>query len=111
MTCAGRAFPRPGAGAGRRTGPTCSRPGWPARSAPPWTSRAAWPRAWRASGGRKTQWRQALNWFISSYPLLGALAAAFKLVEDAEVCRLHGIRVAAISPAAAELYVNPLCGL
>jgi predicted metal-dependent peptidase len=62
-------------------------------------------------GGRKTQWRQALNWFISSYPLLGALAAAFKLVEDAEVCRLHGIWVAAISPAAAELYVNPLCGL
>jgi len=62
-------------------------------------------------GGRKTHWRQALNWFISSYPLLGALAAAFKLVEDAEVCRLHGISVAAISPAAAELYVNPLCGL
>jgi predicted metal-dependent peptidase len=64
-----------------------------------------------SEGGRKTQWRQALNWFISSYPLLGALAAAFKLVEDAEVCRLHGIRIAAISPAAAELYVNPLCGL
>jgi predicted metal-dependent peptidase len=61
--------------------------------------------------GRKTQWRQALGWFISSYPLLGALAAAFKLVEDAEVCRTHGIWVAAISPAAAELYVNPLCGL
>jgi predicted metal-dependent peptidase len=60
--------------------------------------------------GRKTPWRLALNWFISSYPLLGALAAAFKLVEDAEVCRLHGIAVAAISPAAAELYVNPLCG-
>jgi predicted metal-dependent peptidase len=60
--------------------------------------------------GRKTQWRQALGWFVSSYPLLGALAAAFKLVEDAEVCRLHGIAVAAISPAAAELYVNPLCG-
>jgi len=62
-------------------------------------------------GGRKTQWRQALNWFVSSYPLLGALAAAFKLVEDAQVCRVHGISVAAISPAAAELYVNPLCGL
>jgi predicted metal-dependent peptidase len=61
--------------------------------------------------GRKTQWRQALGWFISSYPLLGALAAAFKLVEDAEVCRVHGIRIAAISPAAAELYVNPQCGL
>jgi predicted metal-dependent peptidase len=62
-------------------------------------------------GGRKTRWRQALGWFVSSYPLLGALAAGFKLVEDAEVCRLHGIKIAAISPAAAELYVNPQCGL
>ena len=61
--------------------------------------------------GRKTRWRQALNWFISSYPLLGALAASFKLVEDDEVCRLHGVAIAAISPAAAELYVNPTCGL
>jgi predicted metal-dependent peptidase len=59
----------------------------------------------------KTEWRQALGWFVSSYPLLGGLAAAFKLVEDAEVCRLHGISVAAISPAAAELYVNPLTGM
>ena len=63
--------------------------------------------------GRKTKtpWRQALGWFVSGYPLLGALAAAFTLVEDAETCRLHGISVAAISPAAAELYVNPLSGL
>jgi predicted metal-dependent peptidase len=59
----------------------------------------------------KTQWRQALGWFTSSYPLLGGLAAAFKLVEKAEVCRLHGISVAAISPAAAELYVNPLTSM
>jgi predicted metal-dependent peptidase len=63
-------------------------------------------------GGRRarTPWRQALGWFVSSYPLLGGVAAAFKLVEDAEVCRLHGIAVAAISPSAAELYVNPLTG-
>ena len=63
--------------------------------------------------GRKTRtaWRQALGWFTSNYPLLGGLAAAFKLVEKAEVCRLHGISVAAISPAAAELYVNPLTSL
>jgi predicted metal-dependent peptidase len=59
----------------------------------------------------KSQWRQALGWFVSSYPLLGALAAAFKLVEKADVCRVHGIAVAAISPAAAELYVNPYTGL
>ena len=30
-----------------------------------------------SESGRKTQWRQALNWFISSYPLLGALAAVY----------------------------------
>jgi len=60
---------------------------------------------------RKTKWRQALDWFVASYPLLGAIADAFTLVEDAEVCRAHDIRVAAISPVAAELYVNPLYGL
>lgn len=60
---------------------------------------------------RKTRWRLALDWFVSSYPLLGALADAVKLVEDPKVCRAHDIRIAAISPAAAELYVNPACGL
>ncbi len=61
--------------------------------------------------GRKTRWRLALDWFVASYPLIGALAAAFTLVEDAELCRRSEISVAAISPVAAELYVNPLCGL
>ena len=65
-----------------------------------------------SSGGKpRTRWRLALNWFIASYPLLGALADAFTLVEDAELCRANQIRIAAISPSAAELYVNPLCGL
>jgi predicted metal-dependent peptidase len=59
----------------------------------------------------RSQWRQALGWFVSSYPLLGALAAAFKLVEKADVCQVHGIAVAAISPTAAELYVNPRTSL
>ena len=61
--------------------------------------------------GRKTRWRRALDWFVASYPLLGALAAAFTLVEDTELCHRHEISIAAISPAAAELYANPLCGL
>lgn len=59
----------------------------------------------------KTSWRRAIDWFISSYPLLGAVAAAFTLVEDADLCRHHSIRIAAISPSAAELYVNPLCAM
>jgi predicted metal-dependent peptidase len=56
----------------------------------------------------KTRWQRALDWFVSSYPLLGAIADAFTLVEDADICRAHGIRIAAISPSSAELYVNPL---
>lgn len=56
----------------------------------------------------KTDWQRALDWFASSYPLIGAIADAFRLVEDAELCRVHDIRVAAISAGTAELYVNPL---
>jgi predicted metal-dependent peptidase len=62
-------------------------------------------------GGHKTRWQLALSWLVASYPLLGGLAAAFTLIEDAELCRRGEISVAAIAPAAAELYVNPLCGL
>lgn len=61
--------------------------------------------------GHKTRWQLARSWLVASYPLLGGLAAAFTLVEDAELCRRNAISVAAIAPAAAELYVNPLCGL
>lgn len=57
--------------------------------------------------GRRSAWARALSWFISGYPLLGALAAGFTVVEDADVCRTHDIAVAAISPTAAELYLNP----
>lgn len=60
---------------------------------------------------RKTRWRLALDWFISCYPLLGAMADAFRLVEDAELCRRHNITIAAISPSAAEIYLNPLTSL
>ncbi len=44
-----------------------------------------------ASGGdplrRKPPWELALGWFVSSYPLLGALAAGMKIVADADVAR------------------------
>lgn len=58
-----------------------------------------------------TQAYQARQWFISSYPLLGALAASFKLVEDPLVCQRMEIRIAAVSPALSEIYVNPAAGL
>lgn len=50
---------------------------------------------------------RARRWFVNSYPLLGALAAAFHIVEDAAVCQRLGIAVAAVDAEAKELYVSP----
>ncbi len=58
-----------------------------------------------------TPWGAALGWFVSSFPLLGALAAGLRLVEDADVCAGMDIAVAAVSPIAGELYVNPMAHL
>lgn len=65
------------------------------------------------SAGRagRTAWSRALDWFTASYPLLGALAAGFEVVEDLEVCRANGIAVAAVCPASGELYLNPQVSL
>ncbi|MFC7221147.1 hypothetical protein ACFQLX_23735 [Streptomyces polyrhachis] len=60
---------------------------------------------------RRSPWERALNWFVSSYPLLGALAAGFTLVADAELARAHRISIAAVNPTAGEIYVNPLRSL
>ena len=54
---------------------------------------------------------RALGWFVSSYPLLGAMAASMKVVADAEVARGWDINVAAVNAAAGEIYVNPLTSL
>ncbi|GAB4047038.1 vWA domain-containing protein [Catellatospora paridis] len=53
-------------------------------------------------------WEQARRWFVSSYPLLGALAAGFRIVADAELARTWQISVAAVDAEAGEIYVNPL---
>lgn len=53
-------------------------------------------------------WEKALSWFISSYPLLGGIAAGITLVADAELARAHGISVAAVNAEAGEIYINPL---
>ncbi|RBM19467.1 hypothetical protein [Streptomyces sp. PT12] len=59
-------------------------------------------------GAPRPPWELALGWFLSSSPLLGALAARFTLVADAELARGWDISIAAVSPSAAEIYVNPL---
>ncbi len=52
-------------------------------------------------------WDRALNWFVSAYPLLGALAAGLTIVDDPEVARAWDISIAAVSASAGEIYVNP----
>ncbi|MFP3986973.1 hypothetical protein U9R90_05605 [Streptomyces sp. E11-3] len=53
-------------------------------------------------------WERALSWFVSSYPLLGGIAAGMTLVADAELARAHQISVAAVNAEAGEIYINPL---
>jgi predicted metal-dependent peptidase len=55
--------------------------------------------------------QQAQRWFINHYPLLGALAAGFTIVEDPSICRRLGISIAAVYPADREIYLNPGAGL
>ena len=50
---------------------------------------------------------RARRWFINSYPLLGALAATFTIVEDARICSRLGISVAAVDSEAKEIFVSP----
>ena len=54
---------------------------------------------------------RARSWFVANYPLLGALAAAFDLIEEKEVCQRWDIRIAAVDAEAREVYMNPLAGL
>ena len=53
-------------------------------------------------------WERARRWFLSAYPLLGATTSTLTLVADADLARGWDIPIAAVDPAAGELYVNPL---
>lgn len=55
--------------------------------------------------------QKARSWFMSSFPLLGALAAGFKIIEDPLICQRLQISVAAVDAEARELYMNPAAGL
>ncbi len=54
-----------------------------------------------------TESQAARNWFISNFPLLGALAASFEIIEDREICQRMHISVAAIHMENKEIYINP----
>jgi len=64
-----------------------------------------------SSGGKVPEWDAALGWFVSSYPLLGALAASLTVVAEAELARGWDIQLAAVNAAVGEIYVNPLASL
>ena len=55
--------------------------------------------------------QRARDWLMSSYPLLGGLAAHFALIEDAEICRREQISIAAVDEGLEEIYINPAAGL
>jgi hypothetical protein len=54
---------------------------------------------------------RARDWFVNSYPLLGALAASFELIEDPRICGRMEISVAAVSDWSKEIYIHPGAGL
>lgn len=55
----------------------------------------------------RREWDRALSWFVSSFPLLGAVASGLTIVVDADVARAWRISVAAVSAEHGEIYVNP----
>jgi predicted metal-dependent peptidase len=59
----------------------------------------------------KTSAEAARQWFISSYPLLGAVAARFEIIEDPIVCQRMSVSIAAVSPSLSEMYINPAAAL
>ncbi len=62
-------------------------------------------------GEAMTTSEKAAQWFINHYPLLGGLAAGFKVIEDYDFCRRNEIFIAAVDVTKAEIYVNQAAGL
>ena len=64
-----------------------------------------------ASAHPDTNITRAAGWFIDHYPLLGGLAASFRIVEDYRYCIRNEIQIAAIDVTAGEIYANPALNL
>ena len=54
---------------------------------------------------------EAKNWFLTNFPLLGSMAAPFKIVMDRKLCQIEEIHVAAINVCKGEIYINPTARL
>ena len=61
----------------------------------------------RAKRRFRSSYELAREWFVSSYPLLGAVAASFRIVDDKEVVLRMNLSVAAVNPVLQEIYINP----
>jgi len=57
--------------------------------------------------GPPTTAQNAHRWFVSNYPLLGAMAAAFKIVEDPKLCQRLDIAIGAVDAGSREIFINP----
>lgn len=57
--------------------------------------------------------RQAAQWFVNHYPLLGGIAAGFKVIDTREPDGLHinDVEIAAVNVVDGEIYVNRAAGL
>ena len=64
-----------------------------------------------ASCEEETPAKRAAAWFINHYPLLGGLAASFRIIEDNLHCIRNEISIAAVDVGSGEIYVNPSAGL
>ncbi len=50
--------------------------------------------------------RHIAEWFINAFPLLGAIASSFKIVEDVDECRKYDISIAAVDAYEGIIYLN-----
>ena len=55
--------------------------------------------------------KQAAEWFLNHFPLLGGLASCFEVTYSKEECNKYNIEVAAVDVSEAVIYVNPDAGL
>ncbi|MBD5560324.1 MAG: peptidase [Clostridia bacterium] len=56
---------------------------------------------------RRQVWDEARSWFVSGFPLLGAVAAVFRIVDDEQTAISMHVPVAAVSAELQEIYINP----
>ena len=65
----------------------------------------------KARRSTATGYRRAKEWFVSSYPLLGAVAAGFEIVDDLATIQRMRVPIAAVNARLQEIYINPGCRL